>query len=268
MESTSTPSSTEAELRAVTIMNAMMQDLDRVGRDHPKALQPQQIYTHTKKMVGTPAEQTRRRRKQQQLASCGPIQITSQNDSQNDSQNGFEWVAALEQLDPSYQSAVALCTRVHGALVESCAEIPRGATRDVIVRHIRQWAEGMTAPVGVVVSDGGPSRKLLWVNNQFSEIAGYSPDWCIGKNCKFLQGDFTDKDTVSQMTATFSSGRGGAFMVLNNHKNGEPFHNLLFCSPVESEPGLGPEVFVAVQMKLLPSKAKVRESLFHNVYIL
>src|SRR4029079_1726046 len=37
---------------------------------------------------------------------------------------------------------------------------------------------------------------LVWVNPAFTRLTGYSPAEVVGHNCRFLQGDATDREAI------------------------------------------------------------------------
>jgi len=66
---------------------------------------------------------------------------------------------------------------------------------------------------------------------------GYTIDDVIGKNCRILQGEKTDKKTVDFMRAHLKRGEGCQVMILNYRKNGAPFWNCLSIQPLLDREG-------------------------------
>jgi hypothetical protein len=52
------------------------------------------------------------------------------------------------------------------------------------------------------------------------------------RNAKFMQGEFTDKDTVARISSKVKAKEECTELVLNYKKNGEPFWNLLHLIPM------------------------------------
>lgn len=94
------------------------------------------------------------------------------------------------------------------------------------------------ASCGIVISDvsteGAP---LIYVNDTFCSMTGYSPEEAIGRNCRFLQGELTDSETVKSISLAMKSGEAGRFTLMNYRKDGTPFWNQLDISPIRGADG-------------------------------
>lgn len=90
----------------------------------------------------------------------------------------------------------------------------------------------------MVVSDPQqPDNPIIFVNNAFINMSGYSRAEVIGKNCRFLQGPETDRSVVAQVREAVAERREIATELLNYRKNGSTFWNALFMSPVYDHQG-------------------------------
>ncbi|MBP2551185.1 PAS domain S-box-containing protein [Neorhizobium galegae] len=78
---------------------------------------------------------------------------------------------------------------------------------------------------------------IIFSNAAFSTLTGYAREELIGRNCRLLQGPQTDKAVVAQIRAAVEDERSLAVDVLNYRKDGTPFWNALFLSPVRSQAG-------------------------------
>ncbi|GAB7125990.1 hypothetical protein JCM19000A_04970 [Silvimonas sp. JCM 19000] len=83
-------------------------------------------------------------------------------------------------------------------------------------------------------SEGHP---LVFANAAFAHLTGYSVDEVVGRNCNFLQGPGTRADIVLQLTDALDWPREIAVEILNYRKDGTPFWNALFISPVFDQDG-------------------------------
>ncbi|MFL0797954.1 MAG: response regulator [Cellvibrionaceae bacterium] len=89
------------------------------------------------------------------------------------------------------------------------------------------------SPIGISITDGrSPDMPLIYVNAAFSKITGYSKDEVIGKNCRFLQGEFTDKATVEKLKQAIEKREECHVDLINYKKDGETFWNSLTISPL------------------------------------
>ncbi|KAL4431058.1 hypothetical protein ABPG75_006314 [Micractinium tetrahymenae] len=78
---------------------------------------------------------------------------------------------------------------------------------------------------------------VVYVNNAFLRITGYSRSEVIGRNCRFLQGPKTDPATVQRLATALHEGREITVELLNYRKSGEEFYNMLSITPVRDASG-------------------------------
>lgn len=92
---------------------------------------------------------------------------------------------------------------------------------------------------GIVIADATRSEyPLLYVNEGFSRVSGYADAEVLGRNCRFLQGPDTDPASVRLLGDAVRAGTESRITLLNYRKNGEPFWNELFLSPVRDSSGM------------------------------
>ncbi|MFJ3054583.1 histidine kinase famiy protein [Herbaspirillum sp. NPDC087042] len=90
----------------------------------------------------------------------------------------------------------------------------------------------------MIVSDPRePDNPIIFVNNAFINMSGYSRAEVMGRNCRFLQGPETDRAVVAQVRQAVAERREIATELLNYRKNGSTFWNALFISPVYDQRG-------------------------------
>src|SRR3954453_23252973 len=87
---------------------------------------------------------------------------------------------------------------------------------------------------------------LVWVNPAFEATTGYSAEEAVGRNCRFLQGPATDRQTVAKLRAALDTGKDISATLLNYRKDGTAFWNQLAMSPVYDADGVLTH-FVGVQ---------------------
>ncbi len=87
---------------------------------------------------------------------------------------------------------------------------------------------------GVVIADNTlPDMPLTYVNPAFETLTGYSAEFSVGRNCRFLQGPDTDKSQVDKLKAAINTGKACKVILLNYKKDGTKFWNELSISPIE-----------------------------------
>lgn len=99
---------------------------------------------------------------------------------------------------------------------------------------------------------------IIFCNDAFNKLTGYSNDELIGKNCRLLQGADTNSETVAKIREAIAREESIAVDILNYRKDGSKFWNALFVSPVRDEAG---EViyFFASQLDFTNIKSKEAE---------
>jgi PAS domain S-box-containing protein len=110
------------------------------------------------------------------------------------------------------------------------------ADQNPITRALLSAMMHSTEPM-VLTAPGMPDHPMVAVNPAFEKMTGYASEETVGRNCRFLQGENTDKQTSSRIRTCIAEGRGCVEWIVNYRRNGEMFWNLLFISPVFSRDG-------------------------------
>ncbi len=77
-----------------------------------------------------------------------------------------------------------------------------------------------------------PDGPIIFCNQAFEQLTGYGQDEILGRNCRFLQGPETDPQAVEQIRQAVAAEKDVHIELLNYRKDGSPFWNALFISPV------------------------------------
>eukprot|EP00457_Paulinella_chromatophora_P001647 gb/GEZN01001649.1/.p1 GENE.gb/GEZN01001649.1/~~gb/GEZN01001649.1/.p1 ORF type:complete len:803 (-),score=126.58 gb/GEZN01001649.1/:191-2599(-) len=116
----------------------------------------------------------------------------------------------------------------------------------------QEWIEKLTGivsnlPFSVCVADMTQRlRPIVFVNPEFQRLTGYRTRDCVGRNCKFLQGDDTSEDAISKIRSALNDGRPLDIVITNYTKEGRRFLNFLALIPVF-------KVDVSLERRQLPS---------------
>ena len=84
---------------------------------------------------------------------------------------------------------------------------------------------------GVIISDA--QQNILWANNAYKKLTGYSLFDLKGRNCRgLLQGELTDPKTIKTISMTLKGNIPFSGEILNYRKNGKTFWNELTILPI------------------------------------
>lgn len=96
-----------------------------------------------------------------------------------------------------------------------------------------------TANEGITISAmDQPDRPLIFINDGFERLTGYSKEDVVGKNCRFLQGEETDQAPIEELRRAIRSGEQTTVELLNYKKDGTPFWNRLSITPLKDQNGM------------------------------
>jgi PAS domain S-box-containing protein len=96
-------------------------------------------------------------------------------------------------------------------------------------------AVGTTRMPMIVTDPNREDNPIIFANQAFLDMTGYSADEIYGRNCRFLQGPDTDPEVVGQIKQSISEEEDISVELLNYRKDGSTFWNALFISPVYNE---------------------------------
>jgi PAS domain S-box-containing protein len=136
----------------------------------------------------------------------------------------------------------------HGAQDDAPALTARGSrTEAARIGAELLRAEGGTDPFAasvratrmpmIITDPRQPDNPVVFANNAFCRLTGFSRDEILGRNCRFLQGPETDRQTVQRIRTAVQAGQPLEIDIRNHRKSGEPFWNRLLMAPVRDESG-------------------------------
>jgi PAS domain S-box-containing protein len=107
---------------------------------------------------------------------------------------------------------------------------------------------------GVTIADLSlPDDPLIYANEGFERLTGYSVAEVIGRNCRFLQGPATDPATAEALRRAILERQAITVQLLNYRKDGKPFWNRLSITPVADASGTVTH-FIGVQSDVTAEK--------------
>jgi PAS domain S-box-containing protein len=86
---------------------------------------------------------------------------------------------------------------------------------------------------GVTLSDPDlPDNPIVYANQAFEEMSGYSQEDIVGRNCRFLQGGDHEQEALSTIRAALAKQEACVVTLRNYRKSGELFLNRLSIRPL------------------------------------
>ena len=72
---------------------------------------------------------------------------------------------------------------------------------------------------------------IVYCNTAFEGLTGHKFSTIVGQNCRFLQGEATERADVQRLKAAILRGEDAAVCLFNYQADGTPFHNFLIVRP-------------------------------------
>ncbi len=95
-----------------------------------------------------------------------------------------------------------------------------------------------SASNGVVIADATQTDlPLVFVNEAYERMTGYTAAESVGRNCRFLQGSDVEQPPLAELREGIAAGRDVAVVLKNYRKDGSLFWNELVVAPVRDADG-------------------------------
>ncbi|WP_240612466.1 MULTISPECIES: PAS domain-containing protein [Salinicola] len=86
---------------------------------------------------------------------------------------------------------------------------------------------------GIVVAEQeGDENILIYANEGFERLTGYSIDEILYRDCRFLQNGDRDQPAIDRVRTALREGKSCREVLRNYRKDGSPFWNELSITPV------------------------------------
>ena len=127
-----------------------------------------------------------------------------------------------------------------------CSTVTSSAEQDRIVAELVRVSDSSdpfaaavkaTRMPMLITDPHRPDNPIVFVNQAFIKLSGYSREEILGRNCRFLQGPETDQADIARIRDAIERRVPIEIDLLNHKKCGEVFWNRLLISPVFDEEG-------------------------------
>ncbi|SEO00949.1 PAS domain S-box-containing protein [Amphibacillus marinus] len=114
--------------------------------------------------------------------------------------------------------------------------------------------------VGLIITDPSlPDHPIVFVNQGFINLTGYTSEEIIGNNCRFLQGELTSSEAIEEIREAIRKATSLTLQLYNYTKDGRGFWNELTIDPMWiEEDGKEKLYFVGVQKDVTELKEQER----------
>ncbi|GAA5995247.1 hypothetical protein JCM11641_003828, partial [Rhodosporidiobolus odoratus] len=132
----------------------------------------------------------------------------------------------------------------------------------------------------VVVDAKRFDQPIVFCSETFSRLTGYSNEEIVGRNCRFLQapGDqlvvqgekrrYTDGNAAHHLRKHIIRNEETQVSLINYHKSGKPFINLVTCVPISWNGGSSePDLIVGFQVDLVDQPAAILDKMQNGSYV-
>ncbi|PTU19980.1 hypothetical protein P175DRAFT_0509942 [Aspergillus ochraceoroseus IBT 24754] len=142
---------------------------------------------------------------------------------------------------------MAIERRVHDALdaltaeelpafiTSTCIRITSTIVEERVRGTLPAKFQGTSDALAEVFCLTDPSRRdnpIIFSSEEFHRTTQYGMDYVLGRNCRFLQGPHTNRNSVRRIREAIEAGRHHSELFLNYRRDGSPFMNLLQCAPL------------------------------------
>ena len=122
--------------------------------------------------------------------------------------------------------------KLRNLLEELVLDISRGFDRMDTLRR-QTLLSGALASVAEGVFVLGAEKRIVYVNQAFTDMTGYSPDEIIGREATRILYCCTDPGTKGRIVEALDRRTGFQGQIMSERKNGSRFWNLLTLNPVQ-----------------------------------
>ena len=120
-----------------------------------------------------------------------------------------------------------------GSKIEAVKEVVRDQKETIsLIESAMQRANDV-----IIIAKMNPEMSVVYVNEAFTLLTGYSAEEVIGKTPKILHGPKTDRNSLMQIKQSIQNGKPIRKDILNYRKNGSEFWVELDIAPITSHQG-------------------------------
>ncbi|KAI1097459.1 hypothetical protein F4804DRAFT_171401 [Jackrogersella minutella] len=102
---------------------------------------------------------------------------------------------------------------------------------NTLPEHLRGLSNGL-AEVFCLTDPSRLNNPVIFATKEYHRMTHYGTDYVLGRNCRFLQGPYTNLSSVRRIREHLEAGKEHCETLLNYRRDGSPFMNLLMVAPL------------------------------------
>ena len=155
--------------------------------------------------------------------------------------------------------------RIVGAMRDITQQKKEEQRLKLLESVVAKTNEGILITSAEPIEDPGPP--IVYINDAFAKMTGYSVAEMIGKNPRMLQGPKTNQREIRRLSEAIRQYQGCEITTINYKKNGEEFWVNISISPVTNETGQVTH-FTAIERDVTEQKRVENEKRRFSQYLL
>lgn len=104
-----------------------------------------------------------------------------------------------------------------------------------------------------ILNNGPLKNSIIFVNQSYCNMTGYTLEEVLGKSPSILQGPNTDREIIKNVKASMDSFKPCQYEVINYKKNGEEFWSSISLSPISDSEGVNTH-WIAIKRDITEKK--------------
>lgn len=122
-----------------------------------------------------------------------------------------------------------------------------------VIKSLAQEALATVKSAILITDARAEDMPIVYMNQAFEQLTGYSESEVLGRNCRFLQGPETEPASLTPIREALQSHKPAHAVLRNYRKDGSLFINELYINPIRNAAGETTH-FVGCQNSIEPPK--------------
>ncbi|KAI1391303.1 uncharacterized protein F4822DRAFT_396266 [Hypoxylon trugodes] len=108
---------------------------------------------------------------------------------------------------------------------------------DTLPENLKERSEGL-AEAFCLTDPSRHGNPVIFASKEFYKMTQYAPGYVLGRNCRFIQGPYTNPSSLRRMRDNLEARKEHCETLLNYRRDGSPFMNLVMVAPLLDSHGV------------------------------